>query len=78
MTFSNMLTIIAPRLFLLLLSLFILPQCNGNEEQGVVDGSEDNLDPKVKEINGEAYTLLLRDDFNDFNKDHWSKGMINE
>jgi beta-glucanase (GH16 family) len=77
MTFSNMLTIIAPRLFLLLLSLFILPQCNGNEEQGVVDGSEDNLDPKVKEINGEAYTLRLRDDFNDFNKDFWSKGMVN-
>lgn len=73
-----MLSLILLRFCMLMISVVMLPQCNENDEQDIVKEIDDELEPKVKVINNEKYKLLLLDDFSEFNKDNWSKGMVND
>jgi beta-glucanase (GH16 family) len=78
MSFLNPLALNLVRFCLLATALAIFPQCDKNEQQQGVPETGDKYEHQVKVIDNEEYVLLLRDDFNDFNKDHWSKGMIND
>ncbi|MBX2874022.1 MAG: glycoside hydrolase family 16 protein [Saprospiraceae bacterium] len=67
------------RLFLLVAALFSFLHCN-EEEQGIGTVMEENeeSEEEIKVIGSDEYRLVLQDDFNEFNKDFWSKGMIND